>query len=579
MKISTIKYIMMAAVVGVSLSACDDFLDKPNEDSYNDGNYYQNDAQTKVSVNSLYNSPWYDFLSRGFFKIPEVMSGNLYMGGEPYLNFTVNGSNDDVKSTSNSLWAVNAQANTIYNRLKSANASESVRNTAMGEALTWKAMAYFYLVRIFGEVPIVHDNSGEIAAGNYNDKYKVEAADIYEYIVMTLEKAIELLPEQNEAGRIDRWGAKGLLAKVYLAKSGINANGNGQRDADDLAMAARYAKDVIDNSGKQLAAKYEDLYKGGKENDQCAESLIGWRWTAEQNNYTCGNCLTSELAMTGFEDYLCWGDWTAPSVDLQDAFGVSPLDNPSSRSDIDDRRKATMMLPGDKYDYLWQNKGGFDYLQFLHDKEYAPGSNSGLQSATGSNMAKHLYGNTEDHIAKYGISSNKQCTNLDTHILRLADVYLIYAEAVIGNGTSTTDASAIDAYYTVRHRSVQTAERPSSITLDQVLKERRLEFAFEGDYWFDLVRMSYYDVNKAMDIIRNQRRNAYYSLGDLYQGYYDSGRVSWEVTDAMIYDTDTPKPNVTASIFKLPFPDEDVVYNPHLLEEAQHVDVRAEFAY
>lgn len=43
-----------------------------------------------------------------------------------------------------------------------------------------------------------------------------------------------------------------------------------------------------------------------------------------QNNYTCGNCLTSELAMKGFETYQCWGDWTAPSVDLQDAFGVSP---------------------------------------------------------------------------------------------------------------------------------------------------------------------------------------------------------------------------------------------------------------
>lgn len=79
---------------------------------------------------------------------------------------------------------------------------------------------------------------------------------------MTLEKAIELLPEENQAGRIDKWAAKGLLAKVYLTKSGINANGNGQRDADDLAKAASYAKDVINNSGKQLMANYEDIFKG-----------------------------------------------------------------------------------------------------------------------------------------------------------------------------------------------------------------------------------------------------------------------------------------------------------------------------
>lgn len=576
MKVSFIKYMLMGAVLGCAFTSCEDFLDRPNEDSYNDGNYFQNDDQTKVSVNSLYNSPWFDFLSRGYYKIPEVMSGNLYSGGSPYLNFTVNGSDDDIKSTSKSLWAVNAQANTIYNRLKSANASEAVKNAAMGECLAWKAMAYFYLVRIFGEIPIVHDNSAEIAAGNYNEKYKVQAADVYEYIIMTLEKAIELLPEKHEAGRVDRWAAKGLLAKVYLAKSGINANGSGQRDTEDLAKAAQYAKDVIENSGKELMPNYEDIFKG--ENGKCDESLFGWRWTAEQNNYTCGNTLTSELAMKGFEDYNCWGDWTAPSVDLQDAFGVSPLDKPSERADIDTRRKATMMMAGDKYDYWWQDKGGFDYLRFLHDKDYAPGSNDGLQSGTGSNIAKHLYGNNADHVKSFGISPYQQCSSMDTHVLRLADVYLIYAEAMIGNNGSTSDASAIDAYYAVRHRSVIAAEKPNSITLDQVLKERRLELAFEGDYWFDLVRMSYYDVNKAMDIIKAQRRNSYWGLGDLYREYYENNQ--WNInSESMIYDTDTPKPNVTKSIFTLPFPDEDVVYNPHLMEEAQHVDVRTEFAY
>lgn len=57
-------------------------------------------------------------------------------------------------------------------------------------------------------------------------------------------------------------------------------------------------------------------------------------------------------------------------------------------------------------------------------------------------------------------------------------------------------------------------------------------------------------------------------------------RYVWNVDEStMYYETNTPKPNVTASIFKLPLPDEDVVYNPHLLDEAQHVDVRTEFVY
>ena len=81
-----------------------------------------------------------------------------------------------------------------------------------------------------------------------------------------------------------------------------------------------------------------------------------------------------------------------------------------------------------------------------------------------------------------------------------------------------------------------------------------------------------------MDIIKAQRRNAYYGLPDLYKEYKMNN--VWNVDEStMYYETNTPKPNVTASIFKLPLPDEDVVYNPHLLDEAQHVDVRTEFVY
>ena len=119
------------------------------------------------------------------------MSGNVYAGGSPYMTFTVNGSDEDIKSSSQSLWAANAHANTIYTYLKSANCSEAVRNAAMGECLAWKAMAYFYLVRMFGDVPIIHDNTADIGSNNYNSIPLVQKADVYEYIVMTLEKAIE----------------------------------------------------------------------------------------------------------------------------------------------------------------------------------------------------------------------------------------------------------------------------------------------------------------------------------------------------------------------------------------------------
>lgn len=54
MKLSSLKYIAVALMLGGTMTSCSDFLDRPNEDSYTDGNYYQNDTQTKMSVVSLY---------------------------------------------------------------------------------------------------------------------------------------------------------------------------------------------------------------------------------------------------------------------------------------------------------------------------------------------------------------------------------------------------------------------------------------------------------------------------------------------------------------------------------------------
>lgn len=62
MKIRYIKYWAFAAVLGMGTVSCEDFLNRPTEDNYNESNFYQNDEQCVQGVNYLYNSPWYDFL-------------------------------------------------------------------------------------------------------------------------------------------------------------------------------------------------------------------------------------------------------------------------------------------------------------------------------------------------------------------------------------------------------------------------------------------------------------------------------------------------------------------------------------
>lgn len=585
MKSKYIKYTAVTLLLGLGLSSCSSFLDKPVEDSYNTENYYTSDAACISGVNYLYNSPWYDF-QRGFIKVGEVLSGNMYWGNSPYLNFSVNGTDQDLVNMSYSLWSEIGHANTVYESIKGATASEATKNQCLGECLAWKAMAYFFLVRSFGDVPIIHNNSENLAAGDYNTLSKVQKADVYEYIIMTLEKAMELLPkEKSTTGRIDYYCAEGLLAKVYLTRAGVS----GSLNSSDLAKAAEYSKDVIENSGRALLTNYSDIFRGSNNNSD--ESLFAWKWTVG-SHWTCQNTLQSDLAPEGFdENGDCWGGWGGPSLDLIEAFGVSPKDDPAKRIDKDSRRKATVMLAGDIYDYFWRdhdlgnNKKGFDYLRFWYDKTYNAAATGECQAPCGGTNVKHLYGDNADHIAETGLTPGRMAYAFSTHILRLADVYLVNAEAhTLLDGGSTTNTDALYAFNQVHQRAVPSDVEKSSLTFDEVWKERRLELAGEGDRWYDFVRRSYYDVNSCIKEITAQKRNSLWGCNIVYKRYYESGKTNWSYSEEdgeFQYDEATAAPNVTAASFSLPFPTEDVALNPNLATSAAsiHVDVRNTYSY
>ncbi|MFA5046616.1 MAG: RagB/SusD family nutrient uptake outer membrane protein, partial [Paludibacter sp.] len=362
MKKLNIKSLAIASILLVGMSSCSDFLNRPAEDTYTTDGFYQTDAQCFQGVNALYNSPWYDF-QRGFIKIGDVLSGNVYYSTDnAYQSFVLKSSDSDLKNASASLWSVNAYCNTIIENInmKSGPAvTETTKNTVKGEALTWKAMAYFYLVRCFGAIPIIHSNSEIIASSQSNSVYKNKIEDVYTYIVKDLEKAIDLLPASNLPGRIDKYSAYGLLSKVYLTKAGYGQSGT--RNAEDLANAAKYAKLVIEESGRTLMPVYSDIFRLKNNGTQSfvGEDLISWQWTIG-SQWTCQNSEQSDLALAGFSEFAdTWGTWVGLTIDLEDAFGEDA--SSLTRNNSDARRKATMMMQGDHYDYFWTDKGGFDY--------------------------------------------------------------------------------------------------------------------------------------------------------------------------------------------------------------------------
>ena len=105
-----------------------------------------------------------------------------------------------------------------------------------------------------------------------------------------------------------------------------------------------------------------------------------------------------------------------------------------------------------------------------------------------------------------------------------------------------------------------------------------VEFAGEGDRWYDYVRRSYYDVNACIKELTAQRRNAMWNCDGAYKTYYESG--VWDGSQIQ-YDSKTIAPNVTAASFTLPYPTEDVDLNPNLGSNATpiHVDVRNTYSY
>ena len=587
-----LKHIALLLVIILATASCENFLDRPSEDGYTTGMFYQNDTQLEQGINYLYNSPWYDII-RFYIYGSETMCGNVYQGQNAYSTLTVNGTDQDLKNMAYSLWAVNAQCNTVIHNILASDSEEitdATRNRCIGEVLAWKAMTYFFLVRTFGDVPIIHDNTEVIKEASYNEVSKVDKADVYEYIVMTLEKAMELLPKNAYIGklnRVDYYAAEALLAKVYLTRAGVS----GTLEQGDLANARRYAEDVIKNSGRSLTPKYSDIFRmTPAQFQQTGEELFTWHWQCKEEAWTSQNSIQCDVGLVGFdENGNLWGDWKGPSVALQDLFGVSAADDPAQRVDTDDRRKATMMMFGDQYDYFWSDRGGFDFYRFFYDESYCPGgltsnaSNKSFGCGSGANYCKHLYGDVADHVAAFGYPSFGMFNQLPTHILRLGDIYLVCAEACYLTGDTQ---SALDYVNQVRARAH--APLYTSITINDIWKERRLELALEGDNWYDFVRRSYYDVNGCISELLAQRRSSYGGLDAAYKqyvtdeqgNYVGPGARVWDAS-GITYSGNEELTDVKPEMFTIPFPTEDVVMNPNVASTAPavRVDVRATYSY
>lgn len=173
-----------------------------------------------------------------------------------------------------------------------------------------------------------------------------------------------------------------------------------------------------------------------------------------------------------------------------------------------------------------------------------------FQAGNGAWARKHIVGNAKDNEAEGGGFIGFMKTNLSTHLLRLADVYLIYAEAILGDNETTTDPEALRALNAVRSRSISPYTPLTQFGLLDILDERRRELAYEGDNWYDFVRLHYYKPELAIELLSSQERGAY--SGNAANPPITLNSVNY-----------TP----SNGDFLLPVPEGDIVKNPNLAAE------------
>ncbi|GGA81880.1 RagB/SusD family nutrient uptake outer membrane protein [Puia dinghuensis] len=513
----TIFLLLAAAAAGCKKS----FLDRPSTSQISSATFYKTTSDLRLATASLYGgSEWWQWHNGALLPFGDVMSGNAYFPWYGDLvqlyTRTITGQNGIVSSGWTGLYNVIAQCNTVINAIEqqaSSSISATDKNAAIGEAKFVRAVAYYHLAVLWGAVPIIEDNSKLIKQPLV---YRNTVSDVYKFIANDLTFAAQNLPNADVAGRVTTWSAQGMLGKVYLTAAGLGQSGGGVRDQALLDSAVKYAGNVCKNSGLSLLPSYYNLFRA-QYNDN-PESLFALQWTAGVGYGNGNDWLT--YSPSNDINPLKTGAWTplAPTYDL--------YQNYTWKDTV--RRIATFMMNGDYYPELNAAGGGY--------------------KATSVSMKKHIIGNEKDNNAPtMDIWSSIEHNS----ILRLADVYLVYAEAILGNNASTTDADALLYFNKVRTRAG--VDPAPMLNIDTLLRERRVEFAFEGQYWLDLVRLSYYNPQKAVGIINNQQRMTF--------SYDPAARVAKADT--------TTRPAIipaTISAFTLQIPASELTSDPKLAQ-------------
>lgn len=531
--------ITLLFVIACTLSACKGFLSVEPADSIAMGDFYKTEANIRQNTASLYTmKSWSAFSHQFMWMAGDELSGDLYYtydqeGQFYYMSFGAN--NSFLTQGWQGLYRIISFANNIINTMpalaRANGISEDAIERGLAESRCIRGTAYWILTEYWGDVTIVENNVAMQSAILRRNTQE----SVYRFIVEDLTYAMEHLPEADaQLGRATKWSAAGMLAKVYLSMaSHLN---NAESDAW-FTKAKELAQDVIEKSGLSLWSDYATLFDIAANNNP--ESLLAIQCIV--GGYGYGNAHNCNWSRTSCADQ-AWGDGKGPTVNLQKQY-----------EDGDLRRQWVYMSDGDYYPNINKADGGYTYHIAVVDEQ---GNELETANEMLSHCKKYCIGRAAD--CDGGVGDAQDAGN-NIYLLRLADVYMVYVEACIGSGDATSDPLALDVYNRIRHRAGLANDEDGSITYDELIHERRCEFAFEGINFFDIKRMFYRNEAKALAYLNGMNRE---------QGYYNSDPSKKTVREGYTLDLTRSPIIVTAPQMMLPIPGSELTAMPSLEEPA-----------
>ena len=333
--------------------------------------------------------------------------------------------------------------------------------------------AYFYWIAldVFGDVPFTTEDSP--FGGGVNPK-QASRSDVFQYCIGELTALAaddSAMPAaRSNYPRADKGAVNGLLARMYLNAEVYTGTA--------MWTEAKSACEALFGMGYSLCPTYADLFRGdnGENPDALKEIIFGVSYDAEQTqSYGGTSYLTlAAIAATDVSDTQKingvnngWAGVRVPADYVQKYFNVRNANYTEGTYDVTDKRGEMFFIKGRKEsmnDALYVFVNGWTCLKF-------------------NNIPHGL--TQEEYLAT---ATTKAYSDIDFPMIRLGEIYLIYAEACMQLGQSNT---ALPKLKELSDRAgVVTA--PSTITADFLLEERARELMWEGHRRTDLIRYGKY---------------------------------------------------------------------------------------